>query len=225
MKIADLPDNSKPREKFLKYGKKSLSEAELLAIILRTGCVKENVVDMSNRLIKEYSLNKLFDCSIKELQKIPGIGPSKAMQILAISELGKRYNQTKIPISKVSCAEDVYKYFKNKLAEEKQENFYVILLNTRNVIVHSELVTKGVLDSAIIHPREVFKPAIKHSAAKIILVHNHPSGNPEPSEEDRDVTKKIINLGKEMDIKVLDHVIIGIGNEENKGYWSWVEDA
>lgn len=224
MRIADLPDNSKPREKFLEYGEKFLNEAELMAIILRTGTLGENVVDMSNRLIKEHSLVKLFDCSLSELQKIKGIGPNKAMQILAISELGKRYNQSKNPITKITCAKDVYDFFKNKLEGEKQENFYVVLLNTRNKIIHYKLITKGVLDSAIIHPREVFKPAIKNSASKIILVHNHPSGNPEPSEEDRDITKKIIQLGKEMDIKVLDHVISG-NEKEGKGYWSWVEDA
>ena len=224
MRIADLPDNNRPRERFLEKGPKALSDSELMAIILRTGTKDENVIDMSNRLIKQYSLEKLFDCSLKELQKIKGIGPSKAMQILSMSELGKRYNASKNPITKITCAKDVYDFFKEKLDGEKQENFYVVLLNTRNGIIHYELVTKGVLDSAIIHPREVFKPAIKNSASKVILVHNHPSGNPEPSEEDRDITKKIINLGKEMDIKVLDHVIIG-NKEEGKGYWSWVEDA
>ena len=218
MKIKDLPDSSKPRERFLKFGKEALSDAELFAIILRTGTINENVVDMSNRLIKEYSLEKLFDCSLKELQSIKGIGPSKAMQILAMSELGKRYSQSKNPIKKISCAEDVYNHFKEKLKDEKQENFYVLILNNANNIIKEEFISKGVLDSAILHPREVFKPAIKNSASKLILVHNHPSGNPEPSEEDIEITRRLIEAGKLSDIKVLDHVIIG-----NEGWWSWVE--
>jgi len=219
MKIKDLPDSSKPRERFLKYGKEALSDAELFAIILRTGTINENVVDMSNRLIKEYSLEKLYDCSLKELQKIKGIGPSKAMQILAMSELGKRYNNSKKPIKKISSAKDVFNYFHEKLKNEKQEHFYVLILNSQNHIIKEELISKGVLDSAIIHPREVFKPAIKHSASKIILAHNHPSGNPKPSKEDLEITKKLIEAGKLIDIKILDHVIIGNGE-----WWSWLED-
>jgi DNA repair protein RadC len=219
MKIKDLPDSSKPRERFLKFGKEALSDAELFAIILRTGTINENVVEMSNRLIKEYSLEKLFDCSLKELQSIKGIGPSKAMQILAMAELGKRYAQSKNPIKKISCAEDVFNYFHERLKDEKQENFYALLLNNQNHIVKEEFISKGVLDAAILHPREVFRPAIKNSTSKIILVHNHPSGNPEPSEEDIEITHKIIEVGKLIDIKVLDHVIIG-----SEKYWSWVEE-
>jgi len=237
MKIKDLPDSSRPRERFLSQGKKALSDAELMAIILRTGTPKENAVDMSNRLIKEYGLDSLFDCSLDELQKIKGIGQSKAMQILAISELGKRYSKSKNPITKITQAEDVYNYFKEDLQDQKQENFYILILNNRNHIIKSEFITRGVLDASIIHPREVFKPAIKNSASKIILIHNHPSGDPEPSNEDIEITKTIIRLGKEMNIKVLDHVIIGKssskedwkrdrkeeGKEDVKGYWSWNE--
>jgi len=229
MKISDMPDSSKPRERFLQGGGKALSDAELMAIILRTGNPDEGVVDMSNRLIKEYGLDKLFDCSLEELQKIKGIGQSKAMQILAMSELGKRYSKSKNPITKITQAEDVYNYFKDDLENEKQENFYILILNNRNHIIKSEFITRGVLDASIIHPREVFKPAIKNSAAKIILVHNHPSGDPQPSQEDLNITKTIIKLGKEMNIKVLDHVIIGKSSStekregKEKGYWSWNE--
>ncbi len=220
MKIRDLPDSSKPRERFLKHGKEVLSDAELFAIILRIGSPNENVIEMSNRLIKEYGLENLFDCSLKELQEIKGIGPSKAMQILAMSELGKRYSQSKNPITKIASAEDVYNYFKDKLSSEKQENFYVLILNIKNQIIKEEFISRGILDSSIIHPREIFKPAIKNSASKIILVHNHPSGNANPSEEDIEITKKLIEAGKMIDIKILDHVIIGDGK-----WWSWVEDG
>jgi DNA repair protein RadC len=222
MKISDLPNSSKPRERFLKHGKEALSDAELLAIILRTGTIKENAVEMSNRLIAEYSLEKLFDCSLNELQKIKGIGPSKAMQILAISELGKRHSQSKLPVTRITSAEDVYNYFKDKLKDKKQEEFWILLLSAKNNIIKEELITKGILDSSIIHPREVFRPAIKNSASKIILVHNHPSGDPTPSQEDLEMTKRIIELGKNIDIRVLDHVIVG---DEEKRYWSWVENS
>jgi len=225
MKIRDLPDSSKPRERFLKHGPETLSDAELFAIILRTGNLQENVVDMSNRLIKEYGLENLFDCSLKELQSIKGIGPSKAMQLLAMAELGKRYNSSKRQITKIKKAEDVFNYFRDKLSSEKQENFYVLILNNANNIIKEEFITRGVLDASIVHPREIFKPAIKSSASKIILIHNHPSGNPNPSNEDLDITHKIIEVGKQIDIKVLDHVIIGDKESHKKGFWSWVEDG
>jgi len=218
MRIKDLPDSSKPRERFLKHGKEALSDAELMAIILRTGTINENVVDVSNRLISEYGLDKLFECSLKELQEIKGIGPSKAMQILAMSELGKRYNDSKTPIKKIACAEDVFKYFHERLKDKKEEHFYVLMLNTQNNIIGEQLISKGILDASIIHPREVFKPAIKNSASKIILVHNHPSGDSNPSPEDLDITNKILKAGEELGIKVLDHVIIGNGK-----FWSWKE--
>jgi DNA repair protein RadC len=224
MKIKDLPDSSKPRERFLKHGKEALSDAELMALILRTGTTGENVVEMCNRLIKEHGLENLFDCSLKELQEIKGIGKAKAIQLLAMSELGKRYSQEKNSITKITQAKDVYDYFKDKLKNEKQENFYVLILNTKNQIIKEEFITRGVLDASIIHPREIFRPAIKNSAAKIILVHNHPSGNPKPSNEDIEITKKLIDSGEMIDIKVVDHVIIGNKENHKKGFWSWVED-
>ena len=218
MKIKDLPQENRPRERFLKHGPETLSDAELFAILLRTGTKGENVIDMSNRLIKEYGLDKLFECSLKELQEIKGIGPSKAMQILTIAEIQKRINQSKNPIKKISCAKNVFDLFHEKLKDEKQENFYVLLLDTKNKIIKEELITKGILDSAIIHPREIFKPAIKNSASKIILIHNHPSGDSNPSKEDLDITKEIMKSGEVLGIKVVDHIIIG-----NDGWWSWME--
>ncbi len=218
MKIKDLPNSSKPRERFLEKGPESLSDAELLALILRVGIRGENVVEMANRLLSNYSLEKLFDCSLKELQQVKGIGESKALELLAIREIGKRYNNSKNPIIKITSAKDVFDYFHENLKNEKQENFIVLLLDTKNKIIKDELITKGVLDASIVHPREIFKPAIRNSAHRIILVHNHPSGDPTPSPEDLDITEKMRKSGEELDIRVLDHVIIG---KEN--YWSWVE--
>jgi len=219
MKIKDLPDSSKPRERFLKFGAEALSDAELFAIILRTGSKGDNVIEMSNRLISKFGLTNLFDSSLKELQEVNGIGPNKAMQILSIAELSKRYENEKSgvnKINKITCAEDVFKLFHRRLRDKKQEHFFILMLNSQNNIIAEQEISKGVLDAAIIDPRAIFNPAIKNSASKIILIHNHPSGNPEPSQEDIEVTEKIVEAGEQVGIKVLDHVIIG-----KEGWWSW----
>jgi len=209
MKIKDLPKQNRPRERFLKHGPEALSDSELFAIILRTGSPNENVVDMSNRLIAEYGLNNLFECSLKELQKIKGIGPSKAMQVLSIAELGKRYSQSKNQIKHIKSAKDVFNLFHEKLKEEKQENFFILMLNNKNYVIGEEFITRGTLDLSIAHPREIFKPAIKNSASKIILIHNHPSGDPFPSGQDLGITNKLKEVGEMLDIALIDHVIIG----------------
>jgi DNA repair protein RadC len=218
MKIKDLPKQNRPRERFLEKGPEALSDAELFAILLRTGTKGENVIDMSNRLIKEQGLGKLFDCSLKELQEISGIGPSKAMQILVMSEILKRIHLSENHITKISCAEDVFKVFQDKLKDKKEEHFYVLMLNNQNNIIAEQEISKGILDASIIHPREVFKPAIKNSASKLILVHNHPSGNPDPSGEDLEITERLAKAGEELGIKVLDHVIVG-----KETWWGWKE--
>jgi len=218
MKIKEIPQQNRPRERFLKLGPETLSDAELFAILLRTGTKGENVIDMSNRLIAEYGLEKLFDCSLKELEKIKGIGPSKAMQILTMNEILKRVHLSEKQIKKISCAEDVFKLMHDKLIDKKEEHFYVLMLNSQNNIIGEHLVCKGILDASILHPREIFKPAIKNSSSKIILVHNHPSGDPNPSQEDLDITKKIIRSGEELGINVLDHIILGKNN-----FWCWKE--
>ena len=223
-----MPLQNRPRERFLKYGAEVLSDSELFAILLRTGIRGkkneegeyeggENVIEMSDRLINEYGLDKLLECSLVELQKIKGIGPSKAMQILTIAELQKRINQSKKPIKKITCAEDVFDYFHERLKDKKEEHFYVLILNTQNYIIDEQLVSKGILDASIIHPREVFRPAIKNSASKIVLVHNHPSGDPTPSQEDLEITKKLIDIGEGLGIKVVDSVVLGGGKWESLG--------
>jgi DNA repair protein RadC len=216
VKILDIPKEGRPRERFLKSGPQSLSDAELIAIILRTGNRQENVIDMSNRLISEYGLDNIFNCSIAELQKIKGIGPSKAMQLLAISELSKRRSLAKNPIKKISCAGDVFNLYHDRLKDEKQEHFIVLILNNKNGIIKEEIISKGILDSAIIDPREVFKPAIRNSGSRVILVHNHPSGDSTPSQDDIEVTQKLKSAGDLIGINILDHVIIGKGE-----FWNY----
>jgi len=215
MKIKEMPDDSRPREKLMKLGPENLASAELLAIIFGIGTPGENVVDMSNRLINEYGLDKLNECSLKELQKIKGIGKAKACQLQSLFEFNKRHITSKKPVKKINCAEDVFDYFHERLKDKKEEHFYVLILNTQNYIIDEQLVSKGILDASIIHPREVFRPAIKNSASKIVLVHNHPSGDPTPSQEDLEITKKLIDIGEGLGIKVVDSVVLGGGKWES----------
>ena len=219
MKIKEFPKEGRPRERFIAHGPEALSDAELFAIILRNGTRSENVIDMSQRLLKEYGLTKLFDCSLSELQEIHGIGEIKGMQILSMSELTKRYGFLKEDIKSIGSAKDVFLFFRNRLSDAKQEHFMILMLNNRNYIIGDKLITKGVLDAALIHPREVFKEAIKHSASKIILVHNHPSGDPTPSKEDLDVTRELMQASELLGIPVIDHIIIG-----RDSFWSFQKE-
>jgi len=222
MKIKDFPEDSRPREKLLKKGAENLSDPELLAILLRNGLGAkkgergENAIELANRLINEHGLDKLSECSVKELRNINGIGKAKACQIFASFELNKRINQAKHPVKKISCAQDVFDLMHERLKDKKEEHFYVLMLDTKNNIIGEQLISKGILDASIIHPREVFKPAIKNSASKIIIVHNHPSGDPNPSGEDLEITEKLIKAGEELGIKVVDSVILG-----REKYWNW----
>ncbi len=218
MKIKEMNEDSRPRERLLKFGIENLSNAEILALILEKGTKQENVIEMSNRVINQYGLDKLSECSLKELQQIKGIGQAKAMQILALFEFNKRHNMSKHPIKKITCAKDVFDLFHERLKDEKQENFIVLMLNHMNNIISNETISKGILDATIIDSREVFKPAIRNSAAKVILIHNHPSGDAHPSEEDTQAIKSFEKAGKLLDISILDHIIFG-----GENYWSLKE--
>lgn len=217
MKIHDIVAESRPRERLESFGAESLSDAELLSIVFGIGTRGSNVIDMSNSLITKFGLQKLFECSISELKEVPGIGKAKAMQIISIGEIAKRKDAKITKKDKITKARDVFDLFYPKLKDEKQESFFIILLDTKNNIISVEKISLGILDASIVHPREIFKPAIKNSASRIILVHNHPSGDPQPSEEDLSITRKLIDVGELIGIEVLDHVIIG------DNYWSYVE--
>ena len=207
MRIKDISLDNRPVERLEKQGSNVLSNAELLAIILKTGTKKENVVDMCNRLLSKY--DNISKCSLKELQEIKGIGKVKASQIVAVFELNKRFSLIKKNGNIIRSAKDVFKYFYVKLKGLDKENFIVLYLDTKNRIIKDEIISIGTINSSIVHPREVFKNAIKESANSIILVHNHPSGDPSPSEEDKTITEMLFNTGELLSIKVLDHVIIG----------------
>jgi DNA repair protein RadC len=206
MKIKEFSKDERPRERMLSFGAESLSNAELLAIILRVGSKNENVIEMSQKILSKYPVEKLSDPSIKELCNIKGIGEAKALQIKAIFELNKRSVCKKIV--KISSPKNVFEYF-SFISDKKQENFYILCLDSKNQIISHKLIAIGTLDSVIIHPREVFKEAIKESAQNIILVHNHPSGDPTPSLADKEITKKLETASQIIGIGLLDHIIIG----------------
>ncbi len=209
--IKDIPAAERPRERMIQYGAENLSNADLLAILLRTGSAKESVVQLANKILSEMkSIQALYDVTIEELTKIKGIGPAKAIQIKAAIELGKRIVRHS-PLEKIQIRspKDVSDYLMEDMRYLKQERFLILLLDTKNNIIGKEEISRGTLNSSIVHPREVFKPAIKRSVSAIIVAHNHPSGDPTPSHEDIEVTKRLVEAGKILGIDVLDHVIIG----------------
>ncbi len=216
MKIKEMCVRERPRERLKKDGVSCLSNSELLGVVLGNGSRKENVVDMCNRLISNIGMKKLSKSSLKELQEFHGVGFCKACQILALFEFCKRVEVIKNERVIIKSAKDVFNYIYPKVKDLDKEHFIVLMLDTRNGIIKDEVVSVGTLNSSLIHPREVFKSAIKESANALILVHNHPSGDCSPSDEDIDVTKKLIKVGEVVGIKVLDHVIVGGGK-----WWSW----
>ncbi|MFY1113357.1 MAG: RadC family protein [Methanosarcinaceae archaeon] len=212
VRIHDLPEEERPRERLVRNGPESLSNAELLAIILRTGSRAENVVSMSSRILSEYSIKQLSLANIKRLMQIHGIGEAKASQISAVFELARRLETfVEEPKRKVRSPKDVYTLMYPKMREQKKERFITLYLDTKNQILKEETVSIGSLNASIVHPREVFKSALMESSASVIMIHNHPSGDPSPSREDIMVTEKLVEGGKLLGIDVLDHIIIGDG--------------
>lgn len=213
IRIKDMNKDDMPREKMISKGVKYLSNSELLAILIRTGSKKYNALDLSYLIIKssENGIRGLHEMSIEELCKIDGVGPSKATIIKAALELGNRIS-TYIPDKyKIKNPWDIYVYYMEEMRYMKKEVFKIVLLNTKNEIIRDVDISIGSLNSSIVHPREVFVEAIKKSANSIILLHNHPSGNPTPSEEDVRITERLICSGEIIGIEVLDHIIIGDG--------------
>jgi len=203
-----MPIENRPRERVLSSGIDSLSDSEVLALILQKGYGSNSVIDVSNELIMKYGLNTLSELSIEELRDIKGIGLVKAISLKASFEITKRVNAGKIIGVILNNSSDVVKYYSEKLKDLKQEHFYVVFLDVRNKVIGDKLISVGTLNSAVIHPREVFKEAIKRSANAVILVHNHPSGDKEMSLEDLDVTKKMKDVGEMVGIEVVDHLVV-----------------
>lgn len=212
-KVKDMALDERPREKMILKGAKFLSNAELLAILLRTGTKQKNAIELANYVINKDSqgIRHLQDISIEELCEIDGIGLSKATQIKAALELGSRISSTKPNKYKVKNPWDVYKFYMENLRYEQKEIFKAVLLNTKNEIITDVEVSVGTLNSSLVHPREVFKEAIRRSSNKMILIHNHPSGSVEPSREDKNITYRLIKCGEIIGIDIIDHIIIGDG--------------
>jgi|SRR3989344_2625745 len=215
MKIKEMVAENRPRERMFQNGVNVLSDAELLAVILQNGSKGENVIDMSNRLIKEYGIDTMNTLSISELSKIKGIGIAKASKLIAAFELSKRVNAGRICEKVVNSSADIAKYYMEKMKDLKKEHLIAVFLDSKNKIIKDEVISIGTLDSSLVHPREVFKEAIKNSASAIILVHNHPSGDCEASLEDKRITEIMKESGELLHIRFLDHIIIGGGNAKS----------
>jgi len=211
MRVKELPIDDRPREKLMLRGVQSLSNTELIAILLRTGTKGKSVIQVSQELLQKYNdLNVLTNQTHAALKNFPGIGKDKAAALIAAFELSRRVDSQKKWLSneKVTSPQNIADFFIPLLRDEIKEKFFVICLNSANKIIKYELITVGTLNSSLVHPREVFKVAVENNSASIILLHNHPSGNREPSNEDILLTKKMIEAGKMMDIPIFDHLII-----------------
>ena len=212
--IRNLPFEERPREKLVHYGAETLSNTELLAILIGSGTKEVSAIMLANRILalEEEGISYLANCLPEELSDIPGMGVAKSCQIIAGIELGKRIaTKPKRKRINVKSPNEVASLFIEEMRYLKKEYFKVLLLNTKNEIIMIENISIGNLNSSVVHPREVFCTAIKKSACSMIAVHNHPSGNPMPSQTDIDITRRLVEAGELLGIKVLDHLIIGDG--------------
>ncbi len=218
MTIKDWPDRVRPRERLSEVGPEALSDAELVAILLGTGSSNETALELAQRILSDSyeqygaSLGFLQESTLDELRRIPGVGLAKATRLRACAELGKRLLQSPKENGRqyvIRCGKDAFEYVRRHLTDLDREHFCILHLNSRNQVTGREDVSIGTLDATIVHPREIFKNSIKKSAAKVVLVHNHPSGDPTPSDDDLKITKRMVDAGMVLGIPVFDHVIVG----------------
>jgi DNA repair protein RadC len=210
--IKDLPKQERPRERLVKYGVSALSIQELIAIVIRTGSRSFSALDLAREIVGlGGTLAELQDKTVTELAAIKGMGLAKAVTLLAAIELGRRVTDYHAEREHIGSPTDVYQLLKGELTGLKQEVLYALYLDLKMNLIAAKKIYVGSLNQSLIHPREVFKYAVKHSAYQLILVHNHPSGDPAPSEEDIAITKKFIEIGELMQIRVADHIVVGDG--------------
>lgn len=221
MKIKDIPLEERPVERLLIEGAEYLSNEELLAIILKTGTRNLSSKELASEILKEVrSIYNMYDLNFQRLKKIKGIGNMKAATLLAMIELSKRMNiKRNITKVKITSPSDIFNYYKNKFNNIKQEEFYVLYLNPKKEVIKEKCLFIGTLNQSIVHPREIFKEACVYSASSFICIHNHPSGNVSPSVADRQITERLIQIGKIIGIYLNDHIIIG-----NDQYYSFFEE-
>lgn len=216
----DIPEDERPRARLFNYGAESLKENELLAILLGSGTKGENIMSLSERFLVELGgIDGLLYATKEEIESVKGFGKAKTAKVLAVVELFNRFRRLKVGEEfSITTPKKVADLLSNEMANMKQEKFRLLLLNTKNKVIRIKDVFVGSLDTAIVHPREVFNEAVKYSASKIVICHNHPSGDPTPSKEDISLTKRIRECGTLMGIELLDHVIIA-----KNGYFSMKE--
>jgi len=218
--LKEMPASERPRERLLKYGVSSLSNYELLAIILRTGSRSCSAIDVARALLSRYSsLDRLNEATVAELREIKGIGSAKAIELLAAIELGKRINVPTNSIIRLNTPHQSYHYLKDALQHLNQEYLVALYLNTQSEVIGERTISIGTLTHTLFNCRDILKWGLKMSASGIIIAHNHPSGNPMPSREDYEITKRLIAAAKLLDILIIDHIIIG----KNR-YFSFLEN-
>lgn len=214
--LKDYPANLQPRERLFLEGAERLSEIELLAILLSTGAESKTALDLARELCLNFELRALQRASVQELIKLPGIGPAKAARIVAALELGRRQRQLHHELQTTyDSPESVYAYLAPLLGHQQQEHFSVLLLDIKCRLIRHKVLSVGTLEGTLVHPREIFREALNAGAYALVVAHNHPSGDPEPSACDLNTTRQLIRCGKLMQIECLDHVIIG-----QNSYWS-----
>lgn len=209
--VRDLPRQERPRERLQKFGPEALSAQELLALVIGRGIPKKSVMNIAQELLVRFgNVRAISHATIEELSQIKGIGLAKAAQIKACFELGRREElEPELKNFDIKDPEAVVKAIRASIKDKAKEHFKLILLNPRNKIIGISTISIGTLNASLVHPREVFKDAITHSAASVVLAHNHPSGDPEPSEDDLKITKKLVDSGQILGVEVLDHIVIG----------------
>ncbi|APG24688.1 MULTISPECIES: RadC family protein [Syntrophotalea] len=211
--IKTWPENERPREKLLSRGPEALTEAELLALVLRNGDASSgsNALEQGRALLKRFGcLRKLGAATVPELLKMRGIGPAKAAELLAVFELARRFGCNPLrPGERYTTPQAVFAHFHERLRDHKRERFIALLLDSKNRLLREVAISEGSLTASIVHPREVFGPVVRESAAAVLFVHNHPSGDPAPSREDLEITQRLREAGDLMGVRVLDHIIIG----------------
>lgn len=212
--IKDWPSMERPRERFLALGPSALRTSELLAILASSGASGRSALEVAEALYDHFgrSLRRLSSAAGPQLMAVAGIGEARAVAIQAALELGRRAAQElRNDDDRLTTPRDVYRRFELRLRDLRQEEFHVLLLSTQNAVIRELMVTRGTLDASVVHPREVFAPALAEAAAAVILVHNHPSGDPTPSPADREVTRQLVEAGRVLGIPVRDHVVVGNG--------------
>ncbi|MDB5029798.1 MAG: hypothetical protein JWP71_519 [Mucilaginibacter sp.] len=221
--IKSWAEEDRPREKLSSQGRRALTDAELIAILIGSGSRTESAVELSKRMLHHYDndLNNLSKASISELSRFKGIGEAKAISIIAALEIGRRRNDTEAKVlDEIKGSKDAYNILKRFLVDLNHEEFWILLLNRGGKVIAKELISKGGLAGTVADPKIIFNIALQHSAASIMLAHNHPSGQLKPSQLDIDLTKKIANAGRMLDINVLDHLIV-----TNEGFYSFADEG